>query len=363
MSARRLPEGQRVLAVSGMHRGESPQPGGAVAESLRRVWPQLKVVGLCYDPMESGIYSGGLDRLDAAHLMPYPALGPEPLLGRLKQVIAEEGVNAIIPCLDSELVNYLDIEEDLANLGVRLLLPSRTSLRAMAKTHLRQFCQRIEVPTPRTVQAHDAATLAARALEIGYPCYVKGRLYDARAVHSAAELYAAFADIHRVWGGPVLAQEAVFGEEYDLTGLGDGKGGLVAFCAIRKMLRTKLGKGYAGLVVDNPEIEEFARRIIGALRWDGPFELEFIKAPGRPPVLMEMNPRFPAWIDFPAKIDCNLPAAFFERLCGGSGVELKQCPPGKMFIRHCTDLVGDIADIARLTGEQFAEAAGTSEAA
>ena len=363
MRTRSLPEEKRVLAVSGLHRGESPQPGGAVAESLRRVWPGLKVVGLCYDPMESGIYSTGLDRLDAAHLMPYPGTGPEPLLRRLKQLIAQEGINAIIPCLDSELMNYIEIEDDLAALGVRMLLPARASLDAMAKTKLPELCGRVGVPTPRIVHAHDAATLAARALEIGYPCYVKGRLYDARAVGSAADLYAAFADIHRVWGGPVLAQEAVFGEEYDLTGLGDGKGGLVAFCAIRKMLRTKLGKGYAGVVVDNAEIEDFARRIIGALKWNGPFELEFIKAPGRPPVLMEMNPRFPAWIDFPAKIDCNLPAAFFERLCGGSAGTLQPCAPGRMFIRHCTDLVGDIAEIARLTGEHFAEPAPAREPA
>jgi carbamoyl-phosphate synthase large subunit len=363
MSDRHLPVDECVLAISGLHRGESPQPGGAVVESLRRVWPALKVIGLCYDPMESGIYSTGLDRLDAARLMPYPGAGPEPLLRRLVQFIEQEGINVIIPCLDSELANYLEIEEELARLGVRMLLPKRASLDAMAKTQLPELCSSIDVPTPRVVHANDAATLAARVLEIGYPCYVKGRLYDARAVGSAAELYAAFADIHRVWGGPVLAQEAVFGEEYDLTGLGDGKGGLVAFCAIRKMLRTKLGKGYAGVVVDNPELEDFARRIIHELKWNGPFELEFIKASGRPPMLMEMNPRFPAWIDFPAKIDCNLPAAFVERLCGGRSVALQRCPAGKMFIRHCTDLVGDIAEIARLTGEQSAAPARASEPA
>ena len=346
----------RCIALTGLHRGESPQPGGAVAESLRLRFPDLRIVGLCYDPMESGLFSPAGDRLDAAHLMPFPGAGPDALLDRLRDLVARERIGAVIPCLDSELRNYIAIAGDLAAMGVRTLLPEPDPLEQRSKTGLLALCQSLGVPTPRAAHADDPVTLAGHALRIGYPCYVKGRLYDAHRAEHAGELHAAFHEIAKVWGTPVIVQEAIMGEEYDVAGIGDGKGGLTAFCTIRKMLRSRLGKGYGGVVVDNPGLEASARRIVAALKWNGPFELEFVKAPGRPPMLMEMNPRFPAWIDFPSKLGCNMPAAILERLFGDAPTPLPRCEAGKIFVRHCTDLVGDIGDLARITADGVAEA-------
>ena len=50
-----------AIAVSGLHRGENPQPGAAVIASLRRRFPGLRLVGLSYDPLESGLYGQGAD--------------------------------------------------------------------------------------------------------------------------------------------------------------------------------------------------------------------------------------------------------------------------------------------------------------
>lgn len=337
-----------VVAVTGLHRGESPQPGGAVVASLRRIAPGIRVVGLCYDPMESGIYSQGLDRLDAVHLIPYPKAGSKALMERLESVIAAERVDAIVPCLDTEIPNLIAIEADLADRGVRLCLPSFTAFEDRDKINLGGLCEQVGVPAPRTLQANDVATLLAQAAQIGYPCYVKGQLYGAHKVHSAIELSSAFAEIHNVWGGPVLVQEAIVGEEYNFLGLGDGKGGILGFCAIRKLMRTRLGKGFGGVVVEDPELEDKARRIIGALEWNGPFELEFLRRADGSHALFEMNPRFPSWADFPSQIGCNLPALLLERLLGLPETPAARCPAGRMFLRHCADLVADISDIARL---------------
>ncbi|NNM56885.1 MAG: hypothetical protein HKL97_06945 [Acidocella sp.] len=120
------------------------------------------------------------------------------------------------------------------------------------------------------------------------------------------------------------------------------------------MLRTSAGKGFAGVVVEDPRIDALVRRLIRALRWAGPFELEFIKTPGRPHLLFEMNPRFPAWVDFPSQLGCNLPASLLEQLLGGTPDKLAPCEAGRMFIRHSVDVLGDIADLAELasTGER-----------
>ena len=338
-----------VIAVTGLHRGESPQPGGSVVASLRRRFPNARVVGLCYDPMESGIYSPGGDRLDASFMVPYPKVGPEALMQRLETVLAHERLDMIIPCLDTEILNFATLEDELRGRGVRLCLPGIQSFEDRDKANLAGLCETADVPAPGGAQAYDAVTLADHATRIGYPCYVKGPLYGARRVDTASELHSAYAELHDLWGGPILVQEAVVGEEYDLVGLGDGDGGIVGHCSIRKLLRTRLGKGFAGVVVEDPAILDAATRVIETLKWNGPFELEFVKVPGRPHMLFEMNPRFPAWVDFASQIGCNLPAALVERTLGLRSSALADCKAGRVFIRHCTDLVADIGDIARLS--------------
>ena len=45
--------------MSGLHRGENPQPGCGIIRSVRRRFPGAFVVGLVYDALESGIYAEG----------------------------------------------------------------------------------------------------------------------------------------------------------------------------------------------------------------------------------------------------------------------------------------------------------------
>jgi carbamoyl-phosphate synthase large subunit len=337
-----------IVAITGLHRGDNPQPGAAVAASLRRRFPDLGIVGFCYDPLESALYSCDGSRPDSAYLLPYPGVGSEALLERLDEILKREKIDFVIPCLDSEIANYIAIEPNLRERGIGCSLPTKEAFDARAKANLPEFCRRFNILTLRTESANDPETLATHAEEIGYPVYIKGRLYEAHLARSRQELYEAYDKIVSVWGGPVLVQESVIGEEYDIVGLGDGQGRVIGSCAIRKMLRTSAGKGFAGVVVDNPELDDLVQRIIGGLRWNGPFELEFIKVPYKPYALFEMNPRFPAWVDFPSQIGCNLPARLLEGLLDVKPTPLRNCSAGQMFIRHSIDLVADIADVAEM---------------
>jgi carbamoyl-phosphate synthase large subunit len=344
-----------TVAVTGLHRGNNPQPGAAVVTSLRRRFPKLRIVGLSYDPMESSIYSRGADHLNAAYLLPYPHAGAAALLDRLEMVMAKEDISYIIPCLDSEILNFIQIQPELIKRGIKSVLPTKKSFNERNKAGLFAFCQRLGIPAPETRVADDVQAAADFAQELGYPVYVKGKYYGAYLVNSDLELRSAANDLIREWGTPVIVQEPLHGEEYDLVGLGDGNGTILGSCGIRKMMLTSAGKGFAGVVIADPRLDGLARRIIHALRWNGPFELEFIKPAGKPHVLFEMNPRFPAWTDFPSQMDCNFPARLFECLTGITTTPLADCPAGQMFIRHSIDLLGDIADLAKMasTGERI----------
>ncbi len=342
------------VAVTGLHRGDNPQPGASVIASLRRRFPGLRIVGLSYDPMESSIYCRDNSHLDAVYLLPYPRTGPKALLERLEAILAKEKIDCIIPCLDSEIMNFIELQGTLSKRGIKTMLPSKAAFLRRGKENLSMLCNRLGMPTPETRVAKDSSELSKFAEQIGYPVYVKGKYYEAHLATNEAELRANFDELAELWGLPVLAQEMVIGEEYDIVGLGDGHGNLIGSCSIRKMLRTSAGKGFAGVVIADPRLDDLVRRFIRALRWAGPFELEFIKAPGRPHLLFEMNPRFPAWVDFPSQLGCNLPARLLEHLMGSEETPLSTCEAGRIFIRHSVDVLGDISDLAELasTGER-----------
>ena len=335
-----------VIAVSGLHRGESPQPGGAVIESVRAFWPEARFVGISYDPMETGLYNRGPDHVDGAYLFPFPGAGADQLKARLMEVHEREGLSLVIPTLDSELANYLAIREDLKAHGIAVAVPGRAGLDARSKTELEKLGSRAGVPVPRTHASDSAAGLAACAARLGYPCYVKGSIYDARLVYNEAQLTDAFNDIAAVWGTPVLVQEAVHGEEYDVCAIGDGAGGLVASIAIRKLMKSRMGKGFGGVTVTDPEIAGIAERLVRDLNWKGALEIELVKPVGRGHMLFEINPRFPAWVSFPAKLGLNMPAWVAADALGLNGPELRAPDAGHVFLRHCEDILAHVDDIA-----------------
>ncbi len=339
------------VAVTGLHRGDNPQPGAAVIRSLRRKFPDIRVVGLSYDPLESGLYSQDIDRVDAAYLLPFPMKGPDMLLERILNVHAKENFQLLIPCLNSEISNFMTIYPKLEQRGIKAMLPTRSALEMRAKENLARFCQQANVPGPKTFAANDVTRLAQHAETIGYPLYVKGKYYEAWLVHTQVDLVQKFDMIARTWGLPVLVQEALIGDEYDVLGLADDASNIVGHCTIRKMLRTSNGKGFGGMVVHDPDLMAVARHVIKSLRWTGPFEAEFLKTHGRPHSLFEINPRFPAWIDFPSQIECNLPARLLETMLGKPKSALQVCDAGQMFIRHSIDLVGNIAELAKLSSD------------
>ncbi len=360
-----------IVAVSGLHRGENPQPGSAVIAAIRRVYPQARIVGLVYDPLESGVHAGS-DAPDAVYTMPYPSAGTDAYFARLAEIHQRERLDVIMPCLDTEVDLLAGALDHLVKMGIRSFLPAHSSVQLRDKARLVQLAEDAGCPVPATHCAHDlhSAREAAAALGMtqGRPVFVKGRLYEARAVSNFYELDAAFVKMIEQWGGPVLLQQRIEGEEFNVVGLGDGEGGLLGHCAIRKMLRTANGKGYGGMVVDDALLMLRARALIAALKWRGPFELEFVRAEragdgvqsgAADYYLLEINPRFPAWVGFPSAIGCNLPARALDCALGRTArQEITVCAPGNFFVRHSVDVAGSLANLRALSvGGVFERAA------
>lgn len=356
------------IAVTGMNaKPDNPGPGCAVARCLREEGSfRGRIVGLGYETLDPGFYQR--ETCDSGHLLPYPATGAAALLERLDEVLRVEPLDALIPCLDAELPNFIAIEGELKRRGIRLMLPQREQLRRRDKDRLPELCTAAGVATPEVRRLTSADFFDSCEHEgWNYPLVVKGVFYDAYVVHSAAEAAMRFHQMAAAWGYPVLVQKFVTGEEINLTALGDGSGALVGEVMMKKLALTDKGKAWAGVAIDDPELREAGKRLLAELRWRGPLELEMLRDEAGTLHLIEINPRFPAWIYLSHGVGRNLPAALLSLLQGSKPEHLHLAPPrpGVTFIRHARETIVPLADIARLTlsGSTLAETEAATRAA
>lgn len=339
---------QWTVGVTGMNAiPDNPGPGMAVARCLED--SDLfhgRVVGFGYDVLDAGLY--GSTR--SGYLLPYPSCPQRVLLERIQDIHAREGLNAIIPCLDSELPNFVALRPQLAQAGIAVLLPSQNSLRMRNKQDLASLCQRLGLNHPRTKTVTDPRFFEEcwSSGEWTYPLVVKGPFYGAKVASTPAQAKLFFAETVKEWGYPVLVQEFVAGHEVNLTGVGDGQGRLLGEVAMRKQAVTDKGKAWAGVTITDPELSLLAHTLVEALDWEGPLEVEALRTTDGELTLVEINPRFPAWVYLSTAVGRNLPVSALALMAGQS--ELSFPPPraGTMFLRYAQDVIADISQLEQL---------------
>ncbi len=330
-----------VIAVSGLKTGDNPQPGVPVIRSIRNAGFKGKIVGFVYDSMESGIYVD--DLTDLVYQMPYPSAGPEIFLSRIDYILEQTKIDVIIPTLDSEIISYIRLKDELLERGIHTFLPDEEQFLLRDKTKLASFFPDKGVEVPETILLSDASQIRTLDSKMEYPVIVKGRFYEAFKAHTPDEAIKYFYEIEHKWGLPIIIQKIVPGDEFNIVMVGDGTGGVIGMVPQRKLVITDKGKGFGGVVVSNPALDTFARKVMSLIKWRGPLELEFIKGTDDICYLIEINPRFPAWVRLAEGAGQNLPAAVVLLSLGLPLEELPPCKAGTFFIRHAEDIISDIS--------------------
>lgn len=340
-----MAEPRLTVAVTGMNAlPENPGPGLAVARCLREAYgPRVRIVGLGYDALDPGLYLR--EYCDSAHMLSYPSGGSDAMLERLAAIHAAERIDLLIPCLDAELPQMVSAEPRLAQMGIRTFLPDAQALARRAKDRLPELCESAGVACPEIKSLTSASFFrSCQAEGWTYPMVVKGPFYDAHIVKSAEEAVAAFHSIAAEWGLPVLAQRFIAGEEYNLSGVADGEGRLHGEVMMKKRALTAKGKAWAGVAVFDERLADAARRLVKTLRWKGPLEVEMMRDHTGRYHLIEINPRFPAWIYLSQGVGRNLPALLAELALGRPLPALAPPQPGTMFIRYAIETIVPLGD-------------------
>lgn len=329
-----------TVAITGMNaRPDNPGPGVAVARCLREsLGFRGRLVGLGYEVLDPGLYSQSV--FDATYMLPYPSAGAEAQLDRLMEVHTGQHLDAIIPCLDAELSTFAHNRGGLEAAGIRMLAPSLDQLRVRAKDNLVALCRKLGLDTPETQTVTDVSFFD-RCLDEGwtYPLVIKGIYYDAAVAGTPADAKAAFQRIAMQWGYPVLVQEHVVGYEINLTALGDGRGGLIAPVMMRKRGLTDKGKAWAGISIQDSALEKLAHAVVSECRWSGPLEVEALRGENGRLYLIEVNPRFPAWIYLTHGVGRNLPHMLLQLMAGETPGDTPLPQVGTLFIRYAQELI------------------------
>ena len=334
-----------TIAITGMNaRPDNPGPGVAVARCLREDPAfQGRIIGLSYDALDPGLYLE--EYCDAAYLLPYPSTGDQALLDQLQNIQSQEQIEVLIPCLDAELPGMVRLRPALEEMGLKTFLPDGDQLRLRNKDHLPELAEMAGIQCPE-IKSITQAGFFYQCQEEGwtYPLVVKGLFYGARIAYSADEAAEAFRKIAAEWGYPALVQRMIKGEEYNLTAVGDGTGKLLGPVMMKKMAVTDKGKAWAGISIDDPTLLAASESLAEAIQWRGPLEVEVMRDAQGNYQLIEINPRFPAWIYLSKGVDRNLPLALLRLALGQDPGEFPPTQAGVLFIRHAVENIVPLAE-------------------
>lgn len=338
-----------VIAVSALNAIDSPGPGVAVIRAIRECEDfDVKIIGLSYESLEPGLYMH--DLVDKSYQIPYPSGGTDSLLARLLHIHEIENINVIIPNFDAELFNFIKLRDKLTKLGIHTFLPDLDQFEARDKIKLYQFGKKHGLMVPADKIIYDSNQLEKVADALNYPLVIKGKFYDAIIANTLEQAQKAFYKIQAKWGLPIIVQKFINGTEINIAALGDGEGNAVSIIPMRKLYITDKGKAWAGITLDDDSFIELARKFIKTTKWRGGCELEIMQTSDGKPYIMEVNPRFPAWIYLTAAAGQNQPAALVKMALGEKVKPFTQYEVGKIFVRYAWDLITDITEFQKISG-------------
>ena len=338
-----------TIAVTGLNAIDSPGPGISVIRALRASQCfEVRIIGLSYETLEPGIYMHEL--VDKTYQIPLPSAGVDSLTKRLHYIHSKEKLDVIIPNFDSELFNFIKLSAYLKEqMQISTFLPGLDQFEFRQKANLDEFGKKYEVRVPKGKTIHHAREISTLKEEFNYPFVVKGKFYDASIVYSEDQAHAAFNRIASKWGLPIIIQEFVQGQEVNVTVLGDGEGTMTGAVAMRKQYITEKGKAWSGISISDEKLLDLSRHIVKHTKWRGGMELEIIKTDEDDYYLLEINPRFPAWIFLAVGCGQNHPEALVRMALGEKVEPYASYDVGKLFIRYSYDMIVDLKEFEKIS--------------
>jgi diaminopimelate decarboxylase len=302
------------IYVSGLHSSGNPQPGVGLIRSLRQGYPGAKLVGVEYSNRISGIHWEGIDDLWIQR--PWDELNLDAYGERVKDILDEGSL--WISGTDLEAMWLADLFPDG---HPNLLAPPMGALRRITKPAV-EAASDLPVKIPTFISTdHSDWDLHAFCREHNWRVWLKGPYYEAVRTPNWETFEAMRSALSKGWSTERLFLQAHVGGYEESVMLSAYQGELLDAVSMRKRDITPEGKTWAGDISEVPaDFLNPLRRMVKDLNWSGGGELEMTRDATGQLWLIEMNPRFPAWVHGATIAGHNLPALLVE---GATGISAK----------------------------------------
>ena len=298
------------IFVSGLYAGGNPQPGVGIVRSLRQGYPDADIVGVEYSNRVSGIHLDELDELWVQR--PWGELDLESYADKVRDVLDAGGM--WISGSDLEAMWLASI---FPNGHPNLLAPPMSGIKRITKPVVEAASRLpIRIPTYLSTE-HSDWDLHAFCREHNWRVWLKGPYYDASRTPTWDTFTAVRNALSKVWSTEKLFLQAHVSGYEESVMLSAYQGELLSAVSMRKRDITPEGKTWAGDVSDvPPAFLEPLRQMVRDTNWTGGGELEMVRDASDQLWLIEMNPRFPAWVHGATIAGHNLPALLVEAASG-----------------------------------------------
>jgi diaminopimelate decarboxylase len=289
--------------VSGLYAGGNPQPGVGIVRSLRQGYPKATLVGVEYSNRVSGIHFDELDELWIQR--PWAELHLETYADMVRAALDDGGLwisGSVFP--DGH---------------PNLLAPPMSAIKRITKPVV-EAASGLPIAIPPYLSAeHSDWDLHAFCRKHDWRVWLKGPYYDASRTPTWDTFTAIRGTLSKVWSTQKLFLQAHVGGFEESVMLSAYQGELLGAVSMRKREITPEGKTWAGDVSDvPPAFLEPLRRMVRDTNWTGGGELEMVRDASDQLWLIEMNPRFPAWVHGATIAGHNLPALLVEAATGAA---------------------------------------------
>ena len=305
------------IYVSGLYGGGNPQPGVGLIRSLRQAYPGAQLIGVEYSNRISGIHWEGIDDLWIQR--PWDELDLDSYGEQIKEALDAGGL--LISGTDLEAMWLADF---FPNGHPRLLAPPMSALKRITKPAVEAASDLpVKVPTFLSTENSDW-DIHAFCREHNWRVWLKGPYYEAARTPTWESFQAVRRSLSKAWSTQKLFVQAHVSGYEESVMLSAYQGELLGAVSMRKRDITPEGKTWAGDISEVPD--DFMvplRRMVKELNWTGGGEIEMVRDAGGQLWLMEMNPRFPAWVHGATIAGYNLPALLVQ---AASRIEAKASP-------------------------------------
>ena len=311
----------RKIGLTGM---SEKAPGIAVARCIKTGCPDVNIVAFG-EPMDAGMYI----EVDSSYVVePYD-------IDAIVKISSAKGVSALIPNMDDDVEAFAESRDVFYEYGIDVLVPEPKIVRLAndkLETYAYASSKGITMPETRRFSEY---------LDWAPPYFLKGGSQGVFRARSIEEGFTISQYLMQMGEIPI-AQKNLDGEPYSVAGI--VYGGDVSELMIKKLKIAENGTTVFGVTVYDEDLLSLTEEFVLGMGWEGPFEVEFIRNDGYH--LIEMNSRFPSWIDVCVGAGLNLPAVLTELLYEKqSEIKDRTYKTDVAFIKFPTNAITDIDKI------------------